>query len=235
EPPGATAHVTEEGCDVWAPTQGQDFTAWVATMVTQLPPEKIRVHTTYLGGGFGRKSNPDFVVHALIAAKATGQPVKVTWSRTEDIQHDEYLPPFRIRLTAGLDASGMLNALSVRLAGPSPSRPIVDMLGSFFPPWMAENGFDWATCVGMFDFSSRAGSYAIPDLKVNYVPTEIPVPVGFWRSIGTVHNAFALESAMDEIAHASGVDPIDLRRSLLRKNPRALKVLDRVEQASGWG
>jgi len=235
EPPGATAHVTEEGCDVWAPTQGQDFTAWVATMVTQLPPEKIRVHTTYLGGGFGRKSNPDFVVHALIAAKATGQPVKVTWSRTEDIQHDEYLPPFRIRLTAGLDSSGMLNALSVRLAGPSPSRPMVDMLGSFFPPWMAENGYDWATCVGMFDFTSRAGSYAIPDLKVNYVPTEIPVPVGFWRSIGTVHNAFALESAMDEIAHSSGIDPIELRRHLLRENPRALKVLDRVEQTSGWG
>ena len=235
EPPCAAAHVTEEGCDIWAPTQTQDFTAMVAMMVTQLPAEKIRVHTTYLGGGFGRKTNPDYIVQALIAAKATGQPVKVTWSRTEDVQHDQYLPPFGVRLTAGLDSSGVPNALSVKLAGPSPSQPMVAMMGGYFPPWLAENGFDWATCVGMFDFTSQAGSYAIPDLKVNYIPTEIPVPVGFWRSIGTVHNAFALESAMDEIAHASGIDPIDLRRSLLREKPRALTVLDRVEQASGWG
>jgi isoquinoline 1-oxidoreductase beta subunit len=235
EPPCATAHVTEEGCDVWAPTQTQDFTAMVAMMITQLPPEKIRIHTTYLGGGFGRKTSPDYTVQALIASKVTGRPVKVTWSRTEDIQHDQYLPPFRVRLNAGLDTHGVPRALSVKFAGPSPSRPMVTMIGGYFPPWLAENGFDWATCVGMFDFTSQAGSYAIPDLKVNYVPTEIPVPVGFWRSIGTVHNAFALESAMDEIAHASGVDPIDLRRSLLREKPRALRVLDRVEQASGWG
>ena len=235
EPPCATAQVTDEGCDVWAPTQTQGLTAMIASMVTELPPEKIRIHTTYLGGGFGRKSSPDFVVPALIAAKATGRPVKVTWSRTEDIQHDHYLPPFRVRLNAGLDADGVPRALSVRLAGPSTSVGMVPLLGSYFPPWMEENGFDWATCVGMFDFTSQAGSYAVPDLKVDYVMAEIPVPVGFWRSVGTVHNAFALESAMDEIAQAHGIDPIDLRRELLQNNPRALRVLDRVQEVSGWG
>ena len=235
EPPCATAQVTDEGCDVWAPTQTQGLTAMIASMVTELPPEKIRIHTTYLGGGFGRKSSPDFVVPALIAAKVTGRPVKVTWSRTEDIQHDHYLPPFRVRLNAGLDADGIPRALSVRLAGPSTSIGMVPLLGSYFPPWMAENGFDWATCVGMFDFTSQAGSYAVPNLKVDFVHTKMPVPVGFWRSVGTVHNAFALESAMDEIAHEHGSDPINLRRELLRDNPRALRVLDRVEQTSGWG
>ncbi len=235
EPPCATARITKDGCEVWAPTQVQDSAAMMAGMISGLPPEKIHIHTPYLGGSFGRKTSPDYIIPALVASKVTGHPVKVTWSRTEDVQHDQYLPPFRVRIDVGLDDNGVPSSLSAKLAGPSPSLPMVQMVGRYFPPWLGADGFDWVACAGMFDFSSRPGSYSIPNLEVGYVPTAIPVPVGFWRSIGTVHNAFALESAIDEIAHAGNLDPIALRSQLLKGNSRALAVLDRVTEVSNWG
>jgi len=235
EPQCATAHITADGCDLWVPTQGQDNAIFLAMMITELPPEKIRVHTTFVGGGYGRKFANDQIIPTLIAAKATGQPVKLTYSRTEDMQHDFYLPPMRVRMRAALDATGVPKALSAKLVGPSPSAPFAAAMGTFFPPWMREDGFDWGVCIGMFDFETKAGTYAIPDLKVDYTPTEIPVPVGFWRGIGTVHNAFALESWMDEVAHTSGIDPIELRRQLLKNTPRALGVLDKIEEVTNWG
>lgn len=235
EPQCATAHITADGCDLWAPTQDQDTSAFLAMTVTGLPPEKVRVHTTFVGGGYGRKFGNDQIVPTLIAAQVTGQPVKLTYSRTEDMQHDLYLPPFRVRMRAALDATGVPKALSAKLVGPSPSAPLAAMLGRSFPPMQREDGFDWATSIGMFDFDTKGGTYAIPDLKVDYTPTKIPVPVGFWRGIGAVHNAFALESWMDEVAHTSGIDPIELRRQLLKNAPRALGVLDKIEEVTNWG
>jgi CO/xanthine dehydrogenase Mo-binding subunit len=237
EPLCATANVTPEGCEVWAPTQSNDFAMMIAMGVTQLPPEKIKIHTTYLGGGFGRKVEYDFITAPLLASKMLGKPVKVTWTREEDTRHDFYRPPFLVKMRFGLDAEGMLQGLSAKLVGPAVSRR-----WKMPPPWLEENGYDWVVTIGMFDgynlpnrTPDLSNAYSIPNLQVDFVPSDIQVPTGAWRSIGTAHNTFALESGLDEVALAGGHDPFELRRKLLSHNSRALGVLDKAEELANWG
>ncbi len=235
EPLSATASVTPDSCEVWAPTQLQDGAMMVAMGVTELPPEKIRIHTTYLGGGFGRKVDIDYLVAPLVASKILGKPVKITWSREEDTRHDFYRPPFLVRMRFGLSATGKIEGLMAKLVGPSCTLHFAKALGFFFPAWIDENGYDFVAAVGMFDPFALPNTYAIPNLHVDYVPSIIPINFGFWRSTGAFHNSFALESALDEVAYAGGRDSYEFRRELLIDRPRALLVLDRVAELSNWG
>ena len=236
EPLCATASVAPEGCEVWAPTQMQDGVSMMAMGVTELPPEKIKVHTTYLGGGFGRKFELDFLVAPLVASKVLGKPVKITWTREEDTRHDFFRPPTLAWMRVGLDADGLPVSWESKLVGPSVNLHLVKMMGLEEAPQMyLKNGYDFFSVEGMFDPFSIQGTYTIPNLHVDYVPSNIPIPVGYWRSVGMFHNIFALESAMDEVAHTGGNDPYELRRALLKQNPRALAVLDRAAELSGWG
>ena len=237
EPLCATASVTPEVCEVWAPTQSSDFAMMIAMGVTELPPEKIKIHTTYLGGGFGRKVAFDFILAPLVASKVLGKPVKVTWTREEDTRHDFYRPPFLINMRFGLNSKGIPEGLNVKLVGPAVSRQ-----WQMPPPWLEENGYDWLVTVGMFDgynlpnrTPDLSKAYAIPNLQVDFVPSDIQAPTGAWRSIGASHNTFALESGLDEVAQSGGHDPFELRMKLLTRNPRALAVLDQAAELSGWG
>jgi isoquinoline 1-oxidoreductase beta subunit len=235
EPLSATASVTPDSCEVWAPTQLQDGAMMVAMGVTELPPEKIRIHTTYLGGGFGRKVDIDYLVAPLVASKILGKPVKIIWSREEDTRHDFYRPPFLVRMRFGLNTTGKIEGLMAKIVGPSCTLHFAKALGFFFPAWIDENGYDFVAAVGMFDHFALPNTYAIPNLHVDYVPSKIPINFGFWRSTGAFHNSFALESALDEVAYAGGRDSYEFRRELLIDRPRALLVLDRVAELSNWG
>ena len=235
EPLSATANVTSEGCEVWAPHQLQDGVFMMAMGITKLPPEKIKVHTTYLGGGFGRKFELDFLVAPLVASKVSGKPVKITWTREEDTRHDFYRPPFLVNMRLGFNSKGIPEGVTAKMVGPSSSLHYAEAIGFFFPPWIDENGYDFVATVGMFDPFSLPNTYAIPNIHVDYVPSSIPLNMGVWRSIGAVHNAFAIESAIDEVAHAVVRDPYELRQELLRERPRSLAVLDKVSEISGWG
>jgi isoquinoline 1-oxidoreductase beta subunit len=235
EPLSATASVTPDRCEVWAPTQLQDGAMMVAMGVTELPPEKIRIHTTYLGGGFGRKVDIDYLVAPLVASKILGKPVKIIWSREEDTRHDFYRPPFLVRMRFGLNTTGKIEGLMAKIVGPSCTLHFAKALGFFFPAWIDENGYDFVAAVGMFDPFALPNTYAIPNLHVDYVPSIIPINFGFWRSTGAFHNSFALESALDEVAYAGGRDSYEFRRELLIDRPRALLVLDRVAELSNWG
>ena len=235
EPLSATASVTPDRCEVWAPTQLQDGAMMVAMGVTELPPEKIRIHTTYLGGGFGRKVDIDYLVAPLVASKILGKPVKIIWSREEDTRHDFYRPPFLVRMRFGLNAKGKIEGLMAKMVGPSCTLHFAKALGFFFPAWIDENGYDFVAAVSMFDPFALPNTYAIPNLHVDYVPSKIPINFGFWRSTGASHNSFALESALDEVAYAGGRDSYEFRRGLLIDRPRALFVLDRVAELSNWG
>jgi isoquinoline 1-oxidoreductase beta subunit len=221
EPMNCTADVRKEGCDVWVGTQAQGLAQQTAAKITGLPPEKIAVHTTFLGGGFGRRVEVDFIAQAVLLSKAVGQPVKVIWSREEDTQHDVYRPAMLTKLTMGLDEKGMPIAINARIVGSS-------ILQRFFPN-MVKNGLDHAAVEGIADTN-----YDIPNQYVDYVMKNTHVPVGFWRSVGHSQNAFFMESFIDEVAHSSGKDPYQLRRSLLNKTPRFIKVLDTLAKAADW-
>ncbi len=221
EPMNCTAHVQQDSCDIWVPTQGQTRTHNTAMQLTGLPAEKVRVHTTFLGGGFGRRSEQDFVIDAVETSKAVGAPVKVMWTREDDIQHDYYRQATYNRLTAALDDNGMPVAWRHRIAGPS----IIAR--------DARGREDTAN-----DFSSTEGAmnlpYAIPNLQVSYARVNTAVPVGFWRSVASSQNAYITECFLDELAAAGGKDPYQLRHELLRDEPRLRGVLDLAASKAGW-
>ena len=236
EPLCATASVNPDECNIWAPVQNQDAVMGVAMAVTNLPPEKIKINTTFLGGGFGRKFEVDFLVAPLVASKVMGKPVKVIWKREEDTRNDFFRPPTLAKMRIGLDSTGLPVALDSKLVSPSLNLHLVKMLGVEEAPNMyLKNGYDYFSVEGMFDPFSMQGSYEIPNLNVDYVQSNLPISLGYWRSVGMSHNIFALESAIDEAASAGGNDPLELRRTLLNQKPRALKVLDKVAELSHWG
>jgi len=222
EPMNCTARLSAEGCDIWVPTQGQTRTHKTAMRLTGLPAHKVRVHTTYLGGGFGRRGEQDFVIDALETARAVGAPVKVMWTREDDIRHDNYRPATYNRLAAALDEHGMPIAWRHAIAGPS----------------IRERDSRERETSGE-DFSATEGAlnlpYAIPSIRVSYARVNSAVPVGYWRSVASSQNAFITECFLDEVAAAGGKDPYQLRRALLDGEPRLRGVLELAADKAGWG
>ncbi len=224
EPMNCTAHVTPEGIEIWTGTQSHTLTKFVVTNHTKVPQDKIVVHTTYLGGGFGRRAENDVVLQAIEASKAVGKPVKLIWSRPEDVQHDFYRPASLVKMKAGLDEKGQPVAFKATIAGPS----IMSRWTLF--GGVGKSGIDMTTVEGLSDIK-----YECPNQTIQAAIVDTGVPVGFWRSVGSSHNAFYLESFIDEMAHAAKQDPYKYRRALLEKShPRFVQALDTVARMSNW-
>ena len=222
EPMNCTANVTDNFCEVWVPTQSQGRCMDAAKEITELDEEQIQIHTTYLGGGFGRRGETDFVKQSLILAKALGKPIKVTWMREEDMQHDFYRPASISRFQIGLNKGGFPISWNNQLASPS-------ILKRFFAP-MAWFNIDPLSTEGADEIP-----YAIEDFNIDYSEVDSGVPVGFWHSVGSSFNAFFTESAIDEAAHLAQQDQFDYRMKLLAGKPRFQKVLEKVMRESKWG
>jgi isoquinoline 1-oxidoreductase subunit beta len=228
EPMNCTAMIKDGKCEVWAPNQSPSLVKWVASRVAELDGDSVTVHTTFLGGGFGRRAENDFVIQAVTLAKALpGRPVKVIWSREEDIQHDVYRPAAIAKFRGALDAGGKPVALWNRIVGPSVTRDFMDRLlpfgGMDYPP-------DKTNAEGAADMP-----YEFPNLRVEHVLSKTPVPVGFWRSVGHSYNAFFTECFVDEMAAAAGADPYEFRRGLLTRHARHRIVLETAAAKAGWG
>ena len=222
EPMNCTAHVRAGAVDIWAPTQNQTGVQMVGGQIGGVPPEKVAVHTTYLGGGFGRRFELDFIIEALETSKAAGAPVKVIWSREDDIQHAQYRPANYHQLRAGLDASGRPVAWTHRIVAPS-------IMARMFPQTV-KNGLDGEAVEGGVGLP-----YAVPNVHVDYQLTDTGIPVGFWRSVNNSFNAFAVEGFIDELASAAKQDPYEYRRTLLANAPRDRGVLELAATNAGWG
>ncbi|MBK9264963.1 MAG: xanthine dehydrogenase family protein molybdopterin-binding subunit [Polyangiaceae bacterium] len=220
EPLNAAAHVRADGCDIWAGHQAAGIVQMVAAKVTGLEPKAIKVHTTYLGGGFGRRFEMDFVLEAIEASKQFGGPVKVVWTREDDIRHDYYRPATYSAVKAALGADGMPLAVRYQVVGAS-------VMARVFPQNF-KDGIDKSSVEGLGE------EYALPNLKIEYHRQE-GVPVGFWRSVGHSTNAFVQESLLDELATMAKMDPVEYRRKLLADSPRMKRVLEVVANKSGWG
>lgn len=221
EPMNCTAHVRRDGCDVWVSTQAQTDTQATAARIAGLRPEQVRVHTTFLGGGFGRRSEMDFVIDAVELSKATGAPVKVIWTREDDIQHDFYRPATYNRLLGGIDGDGKLVAWQHQIVAQS-------ILARRFPD--PNRTVDRTSIEGAANMP-----YAIPNFHASYAMADSLVPVGFWRSVGSTQNAFITECFIDELAAAAGRDPYEWRRGMLAAKPRHLGVLELAATQAGWG
>jgi len=245
EPQNATARVTASRCEVWAPTQGPGAAKEIARQITGLGSDEIVVHTTMVGGGFGRRIAQDYVAEAIWCAKVAGKPVKVVWSREDDFQHDIYRPAALHALQAGLAADGSPVAWSHRVVTQSIMKQVApDFVAATMPFWVPT---PVKRAAGSFAgwFMSRADDsavegadsmpYAVPNLSVRFIAQDPGVPVGFWRSVGHSHTAFAVESFVDELAHAAGKDPYLYRKGLLAAAPRNRAVLDLVAAKAGWG
>jgi isoquinoline 1-oxidoreductase beta subunit len=225
EPMNCTVHVRGDGCDVWVGNQVVSRAQATAAQVTGLPLEKVQVHNHLIGGGFGRRLDVDGITQAVAIAKQVDGPVKVIWSREEDIQHDVYRPYYYDRLTAGLDADGMPIAWSHRVTGSS-------ILARWAPPAF-KDGLDSDAVEG----AAKEMSYSIPNVLVDYVRYEPPsgITTGWWRGVGPAHNIFVVESFIDELAALAKKDPVEYRRGLLGKAPRMLGVLNLAVDKAGWG
>jgi len=223
EPMNCTVHVRRDGCEVWTGSQVLSRARAAAAKVTGLPLEKVVVHNHFLGGGFGRRLEVDYVTQAVRIAKQVDAPVKLVWTREEDVQHDVYRPYYYDRFAAGLDAHGKPVAWSHRIVGPS-------IMARFLPPGF-KDGIDIDAVDGAVQLL-----YDIPAIQIEYVRHEEPVlNTGFWRGVGVTHNNFVVESFIDELAAVSKQDPVAFRRALLRKSPRALTVLELAAKEAGWG
>lgn len=224
EPQTCTAHVRPDRVEVWAPSQDVSTALATAALAAGVPDSKVVVHPMMLGGGFGRRGTiQEFVRQAVLIAKEVEQPVKLVWSREEDVQHDLYRPFGMARLSAGLDEAGMPIAWSIRLAGPSFVASIV--------PNLTGNFLDRSYVSGL----TEEMPYAVPNYLIDYVIRPTPVPLGVWRAINYTQNAFYKECFVDEMAHAAGIDPYQFRRRLVRNNPKNLAVLDAAAKRAGWG
>jgi isoquinoline 1-oxidoreductase beta subunit len=223
EPMNCTVHVRKDGCEVWVGNQVIARAQAAAAKTAGLPLDKVVVHNHLIGGGFGRRLEIDGVTRAVQIAMQVDGPVKVVWTREEDIQHDMYRPYFFDRMSAGLDQKGMPIAWQHRFAGSS-------ILARWLPPAF-NNGLDPDTTDGAINLT-----YALPNIHVEYLRMEPPgIPTAFWRSVGPSHNVFVVESFMDELAAAAKQDPVKYRQALLDKTPRAKGVLDLAAEKAGWG
>jgi isoquinoline 1-oxidoreductase beta subunit len=229
EPMNATARWTPERCEVWTSTQNGEAALAATAEAAGLPPAQCEVYKLLLGGGFGRRGMTDYVRQAVaIARQLPGTPVKLLWSREEDMTHGRYHPITACKLTAGLDAQGKLQALHIRIAGQS-------ILAAVFPQAVRE-GRDPVVFQGLNAGGGEAMiGYTIPNLLVDHAMRNPHVPPGFWRGVNLNQNTVYLECFLDEIAHATGKDPLALRRELMKDHPKHLAVLEAVAQRVGWG
>jgi CO/xanthine dehydrogenase Mo-binding subunit len=252
EPMNCTVHCTAEECEVWAPTQNASGLRATVADLLGLPLERVRVHTTLMGGGFGRRVYDDFAVQAALASKAVQRPVKLIWNREEDLLHDFYRPAYAARLQAGIDERGKLTAWTHRVVGPplagqeSPAwfkdfvellhnkagpgfleDHLPDPLAARVPEWI-RSGRDWLGVAG------ASIPYQVSNQRIDYVLRHVGVPVGIWRGVGHTQNAFFVESFVDELAHKLREDPYRFRRNLIASDSRARGVLDRAVRLSQW-
>jgi isoquinoline 1-oxidoreductase beta subunit len=237
EPMNCTANVTSDFCEVWAPTQGPGPGQIMASMISGLPMEKVKVHMTYLGGGFGRRTEVDYIEQAVEASMKLKHAVKIIWSREEDLQHSLNRPTYYAKTTAGLDDKNNIIAFRHKVVGPgiwlSPYRStrIKDLIAeSDFMKGMKESGVDFHSVQGAKDIG-----YAFGNLEVAYIQRDFPVPIVFYRGVGNTQHAFFIESFVDELAAATKQDPYKLRQKLLAKEPRMLAVLNLAAEKAGWG
>ena len=223
EPVNCTVSVRADGCDIWVGTQVPTRAVDTAVKITGLTADKITVHNHLLGGGFGRRLETDFIAQALKVGKQVGTPVKITWTREEDVQHDMYRPYYYDVISAGLDANGRPVAWQHRIVGSS-------VMARFAPPAF-KNGLDPDAVEVAADLP-----YDLPNQFIDYVRQEpMDVPTAFWRGVGPTRGTFVVESFMDELAAQAKVDPVKYRHDLLGKTPRAQNVLDVAAREAGWG
>ena len=220
EPVNCVAEVRNDGCEIWTGTQAQTSAQDIAAGITGLPVEKIKVHTLMLGGGFGRRSRNDFVGEAVHASKALGAPVKLLYTREDDMRAGSFRPVAYNRLAGALDAQGNPSAWEHRIVSPSILRSIGARIQDGIDPTATENAGDLG--------------YAIPNVHVTYADPELPVSVHFWRAVSNSQNIWVTECFLDELARAGGKDPLDLRLSLLREHPRRIRALRLAAEKSGW-
>jgi isoquinoline 1-oxidoreductase subunit beta len=223
EPMNCTVHVQKDRCDLWLGTQAPTLTQAAVAEITGLPKDAVKVHNHLLGGGFGRRLDVDGSVRAVKVAQQVDGPVKVVWSREEDIQHDMYRPYYYDRLSAGLDAQGKPVAWTHRVSGSS-------VVARYLPP-LFKNGLDFDAVEG-----AAEPPYAFSNIHVDYVRVEPPgISTAFWRGVGSTHNVFVVESFIDELAAAAKQDPVAYRKALLGHNPRSLRALTLAAVKAGWG
>jgi isoquinoline 1-oxidoreductase beta subunit len=226
EPLNCVVDLRPDSCELWTGTQFQTVDRMQAAKTAGLPPDKVKINTTLLGGGFGRRANPasDFIIEAVNVAKIAKAPVKVVWTREDDLAGGWYRPMWHDRFSAGLDAQGHPVAWTHTIVGQS------IMAGTLFESFGIKDGIDAASVEGAADLL-----YGIPNLQVDLHSPKIGVPVQWWRSVGHSHTGFSVEGFFDEMAHAGGKDPYQLRRALLAKQPRMLALLDLVAEKGNWG
>jgi isoquinoline 1-oxidoreductase subunit beta len=228
EPMNATALYTTDKCQVWCGTQNGEAAYAAALEASGLPADKVDVYKHICGGGFGRRGRTDYVTQAvLIAKQIPGTPVKLLWSREEDMEHGSYHPITQCRLTAGLDDKGNLETLHIRISGQS-------ILTALAPSRMV-NGMDPVTFQGLTPKGEAAFGYSVPNLLIDHSMRNPHVPPGFWRGVNVNHNAIYVESFMDELAKETGVDALEFRRKLMADHPKHLAVLNAVAARVGWG
>lgn len=229
EPMNATARWTPERCEVWVPTQNAEASLAATAEAAGLPPAKCDVHQEYLGGGFGRRARNDFVTQAVTIAKAMpGTPIKLLWSREEDMTHGFFHPISQCKMRAGIDDKGNITSLHMRLSSQS--------ILSTVAPQSIKNGRDPTVFQGL-EAKGDEGTfgYNIPNLLIDHAMRNTHVPAAFWRGVNLNQNTLYVESFIDELAHATGQDPLALRRKLLANSPKHLAVLNAVAEKAGWG
>jgi isoquinoline 1-oxidoreductase beta subunit len=224
EPLNTTVSVTVDKCEIWVGTQVPTRCVAGAAKITGLPPEKIVLHNQYIGGGFGRRLDSDSVEQAVKFAKQVKYPIKIIWTREEDIRQDIVRPMYHDHISAVLDTDGRLVWFGDRITGGT-------VLGRWAPMAMGKNGLD-----GDLVECAAETPYDIPNVKVEWIRHDMPdgLLVGWWRGVGPTHNLFVVESFMDELAHSAGKDPLEYRRAMLQKNPRALTLLNLAAEKIGW-
>jgi isoquinoline 1-oxidoreductase beta subunit len=222
EPQNCTADVRAESCDIYAPTQIQIVAQNAAAQAAGLKPEQVNVHTTFLGGGFGRRLDVDFIPAAVEASKAVGKPVKLLWTREDDTTHDNYRPPALDTISAALDKNGRVTAFKLHLVGPS-------VTARLFPAVVEKN-------IDPFAIEAAANfPYDVPNVQVDYLQHEIGIHVGYMRSVSHALNCFVVESFIDELAGEVRKDPVEFRLAMLEKQPRYTQVLKVATREAKYG
>lgn len=223
EPQTCTAEFRDDGCHIHVPTQAQQLAQLAASQAAGLPPEKVFVHTTFLGGGFGRRLDSDFIPAAVECAKAANKPVKLLWTREDDMTHDKYRPPARNTLSGAFDSAGKLDAVKIHLVAPS-------ITSRWAPAAVANNAVDPFAVEAAHNFP-----YDVPNVYVDYLQHEIGIDVGYWRSVSHALNCFSVESFVDELAFEGQLDPYEFRLNLLNKQQRWQMVLEAAARKAQWG